>query len=376
MKMKYPKLEQIFNNLTDREENIIVHRRKIDEQLTFANNIFNFAIAAIVTVAFAILLPQQRFHGCIQFCYVALSLLLRTGKIIQNWGIIANRGLPGYQYSTIYLKICPFLSTFEDFLTFARLICLTLLVYDLWKTFGKQLVLPLNKVEDVTITGYFVTTIISSAILSAGRLMLRIMLTGRPCAPHQGDLHWASETYAVITSGILFTINATLVVLCHIEMKNRKDDNNFVVGKSATNIPDGMQRLRMYIKVLLLLFVSNYVMLVVNYAMSWAEVTTYTDPTYILIILGNLVCTHSSLLLLILLSQQAVQRGLKSVAKYWETRITILKDSTFHENGDAFKKTVKHCVYWIQWKLVGILLKFSTLCDSVLHFDCQKNRGK
>lgn len=81
----------------------------------------------------------------------------------------------------------------------------------------------------------------------------------------------------------------------------------------------------MYIKVLLLLFVSNYVMLVVNYAMSWAEVTTYTDPTYILIILGNLVCTHSSLLLLILLSQQAVQRGLKSVAKYWETRITILK---------------------------------------------------
>lgn len=29
-------------------------------------------------------------------------------------------------------------------------------------------------------------------------------------------------------------------------MKNRKDDNNFVVGKSATNIPDGMQRFVIY----------------------------------------------------------------------------------------------------------------------------------
>lgn len=41
----------------------------------------------------------------------------------------------------------------------------------------QQHILPPGKVEDETITGYVVTTIISSAILTAGGVMLRIMLT-------------------------------------------------------------------------------------------------------------------------------------------------------------------------------------------------------
>ncbi|XP_035702842.1 uncharacterized protein LOC118434141 [Folsomia candida] len=378
MRSRYPKFEQILNNLTDKEDNIIAHRRMIDYQLTLVNNIFNFAIAAIVTLAFAIILPQKGFHGSIQFCYVALCLLLRAAKIVQNWGLISSRELLEFQYNTIYLKLCPFLGTLEDLLIFARLICLTLLVYNLWKR--QQHILPPGKVEDETITGYVVTTIISSAILTAGGVMLRIMLTGRPCAAHQGDLYWATELYGVITSGILFTINATLVLICYIDLKKHKADLKYIVRESAmreseTKIPDGPQRLRVYIKVLLLLFVSNYIMFAVNYAMSWAEVTTYTDPTYILIILGSLVCTNSSLLLLVLLSQEGVQRGLKNIVKYWETRIENLKDPIFYENEGAFK-TVKSCVYWIQWKLVVILLKLSTWCDSVLAFECCNKRGK
>ncbi|OXA61989.1 hypothetical protein Fcan01_00946 [Folsomia candida] len=360
------------------DNEIIAHRRMIDYQLTLVNNIFNFAIAAIVTLAFAIILPQKGFHGSIQFCYVALCLLLRAAKIVQNWGLISSRELLEFQYNTIYLKLCPFLGTLEDLLIFARLICLTLLVYNLWKR--QQHILPPGKVEDETITGYVVTTIISSAILTAGGVMLRIMLTGRPCAAHQGDLYWATELYGVITSGILFTINATLVLICYIDLKKHKADLKYIVRESAmreseTKIPDGPQRLRVYIKVLLLLFVSNYIMFAVNYAMSWAEVTTYTDPTYILIILGSLVCTNSSLLLLVLLSQEGVQRGLKNIVKYWETRIENLKDPIFYENEGAFK-TVKSCVYWIQWKLVVILLKLSTWCDSVLAFECCNKRGK
>lgn len=78
------------------------------------------------------------------------------------------------------------------------------------------------------------------------------MFRGRPCAAHQGDLYWATELYGVITSGILFTINATLVLICYIDLKKHKADLKYIVRESAmreseTKIPDGPQRCHLHV---------------------------------------------------------------------------------------------------------------------------------
>ncbi|OXA40366.1 hypothetical protein Fcan01_24830 [Folsomia candida] len=129
--------------------------------------------AIMIATTYLLLWERHSLHGYLQLCYVLVEAVHRTGRLIYVAYFANDKGLGNqYIYSAKYLTRCAKFDTFFGYIHTSRQLWLTILVFDLWKTFGRRISLPGNR--KLKFVKYFGFAVLSPAVYICAGLILQV----------------------------------------------------------------------------------------------------------------------------------------------------------------------------------------------------------
>ncbi|XP_035711319.1 uncharacterized protein LOC118436807 [Folsomia candida] len=199
--------------------------------------------ATIIAITYLILWERHSLHGHLQLCYVLLEAIHRTGRLIYLAYFVEDKGAGNkYIYNANYLESCAKFDTFAEYIQISKLFWLTILVFDLWKTFGRGIVL-LGKRKSKFVK-YFAFAVLSPAVYTCAGLILQAWVWGYDCfylLERRNET--AFQIWRNTPSIFLFVCNLFFVISCYRKSKVMQKEGEFA-QRNVTSRTDSSSRTR------------------------------------------------------------------------------------------------------------------------------------
>ncbi|OXA49443.1 hypothetical protein Fcan01_15618 [Folsomia candida] len=209
-------------------------------RLLLLNSSAQLVFGTLIAITYLLLWERHSLHGHLQLCYVLSEAVYRTGKLIYLAIFLNGIRSTQFSYNRKYLQNCAKFDTFSAYNYNAKLLWLTLLVYDLWKTFGNGIVLPGSRKSKFV--KHFAFAILSPAVYTCAGLILQTTVWGYDCSMLLYRRNkMVSQILGNAPSIILFACNLFFVISCYRKSKMMQKEGEFA-QRNVTSRTDSSSR--------------------------------------------------------------------------------------------------------------------------------------
>ncbi|XP_035711083.1 uncharacterized protein LOC118436674 [Folsomia candida] len=361
----------LYNNPKLRENGTFKYYRSIAKRgdlyflLLVVNSSVQVVFGTIIAITYLLLWERHSLHGHLQLCYVLSEAGYRTGKLIQLIFLVKS-GARNSTYNVKYLEHCAKIDALSDYTSLSRHVWLTVLVFHLWKAFGRGITLPKNGKSKFG--KYFAFALLSPAVFTCAKFMLQILLWGYDC----NGLERNESTFTILhntRSILLFACNLFFVLCCYRKSKVMQKEGEFA-QENVICKRDGSSRLRLYIKLLLVLFGFQFCLPLISEVLDMVNLSPGRDETYVSLILNNVAICHSFFLFFVLIRHRQTKVGLKQVVVLEKGNLTKSADLLFESvlSGKVALIILQHvkCAwYLVKIRIVFAFLKLTIVCRKI-----------